>query len=1083
MITNKEVIISVSKKLMFLVVVVAMLAMMIPMAVPVSAADPPSLAMYLLNPVGTLPTAPGVDNLTLETDPGYNITGSYVRVVPMNLPQGVTVTGWSVTNYTAVNAQAHITASAIGAVGAAYADVTGAVGVASIVATLSAGQPLSIDKKWAQIYNTTITPPQSISVTWNEAGKVWYGDTTVSDNVSGLFTDKDGNPEVTNPLTTPRGQEPLTGAILHWYLINGNTVSSIPMTAGYFPGPTGLDYYFSHLAKPIFTTITGGMAPTMTTTFTTPTGMNSIALHATGEEPVWVVVVPEYPNTTDVLVTPEVTSVNFWTSEMEVVPQVRWVGEKIVLEKFFGVELAGHLVHFSLNMQNATLEGLQGSQLGNLNNTTTSVWDVVSTTGWARCMLVAQDPGEVIVNLALYSFGSGAGTPDNSKILNQHEFDVYYLKLESITLGNVLGKRAGHDSGPFDLPNNNPVWDIGTPNQPNVTPDEVTGNLNVSQDTLLRARVKGYFMGDRLSTRLAVTQDADPTHPGVYTYTLPAGRWVLPDDWAVLAGPNWDEQRIHWDIMNNPGDGLAGVVDDTTAGTAMAGVGPYVMEGIADTLVAAAPVIGPFTPELEVPTAMGYNPNITIHGYRGPAAPVIDRKTVVPNGALDWWDAPMPPAKITFKMLNAPFTSDNMTMANVGYFKEAIKSDIYYVMDGPVMDLTNPFYWAMVPANFEIPAFVNNGGYDWDSWNSSYGPYQFWKIFNRPANNDLPARNNSLYPAKAQVYSDNHGEAMIYLNGNYNLNAQMFTFKGQDVAFGDTVGSTTVVAMADYPYFRADGQLISNTVTKTWTWGGMVLGPTETTHEMILSVGNYTATSAINGTSKDKMVWVWATDRDGEQSGVLGTQVDWSITPVGTTTAIIPDLTTTTVMNGMIPSGGVSNFNDTMKEINITHGFLNNTMGGVVNTPAGPVIRSWMRAPTAAEKMLFNKFWGVGGTNTIIGADGKALDPNDFAVAAIDLYDSTMSADVTVNAFLTSMDFGTIAYTWNVNFTMSHPLDDVVTAGDANQDGQVTMADVTAIERIILGMDAPSYQADANGNGVINMGDVVKAERIVLGAK
>jgi len=29
--------------------------------------------------------------------------------------------------------------------------------------------------------------------------------------------------------------------------------------------------------------------------------------------------------------------VNFWTREMEVVPQVRWAGEKIVLEKnFFG---------------------------------------------------------------------------------------------------------------------------------------------------------------------------------------------------------------------------------------------------------------------------------------------------------------------------------------------------------------------------------------------------------------------------------------------------------------------------------------------------------------------------------------------------------------------------------------------------------------------------------------------------------------------------------------------------------------------------------------------------------------------------
>jgi hypothetical protein len=495
-------------------------------------------------------------------------------------------------------------------------------------------------------------------------------------------------------------------------------------------------------------------------------------------------------------------------------------------------------------------------------------------------------------------------------------------------------------------------------------------------------------------------------------------------------------------------------------------------------LVAAAPVVGPFRPEMEMPTATGYA-TAALPGYRIPP-----QKTVVPNGMLDWWDAPMPPAKITFKILNAPATVDNVTVGNVGYFKDAIKSDIYYVVDGIQNDLTNPFYWAMVPANYEIPAFVNNGGYDWDSWNSAYGPYQFWDIFNRPVNNDLAPRDNANYPAKAQVYSDNHGEAMVYLNGNYKLNPLLFTFKGQDIGFGDTVGSTTVVAMADYPYFRTDNQLISNTVTKTWTWGGMVLGPTETTHEMILSVGDFTGTdnngphtgafdAALNGTSKDKMVWVWATDRDGEQSGVLNTQVDWSITPIGTTTATINDLS----------KNGVSNYNATMLGINISHGFLSNTNGGIVSTPAGPVYRSWMRAPTTAEKALFNKFWGAGGSHTIIGADGNPLNPNNFVVAAIDLYDPTMTADVTVNAFLTSPDFGTIAYTWNVNFNVSHPLDDVAIAGDANLDGKVTMADVTSIERIILGMDAASYQADANGNGVINMGDVVKAERIILGAK
>ena len=177
------------------------------------------------------------------------------------------------------------------------------------------------------------------------------------------------------------------------------------MTPGYF---SAIDTTLSGMDTPVFTTINGGNSPTGTKTVTDTTGMNSITLTATGEEPVWVVVVPQVPNTTDVLVTPEVTSVNFWTSDSEVVPQVRWVGEKIVLEKFFGPGYQGDLVDFSLNMQNATLEGLEGTQLGNLNNTTTSVWDVVSTSGWARCMLVSQEQGEINVNLALYNTGNGA---------------------------------------------------------------------------------------------------------------------------------------------------------------------------------------------------------------------------------------------------------------------------------------------------------------------------------------------------------------------------------------------------------------------------------------------------------------------------------------------------------------------------------------------------------------------------------------------------------------------------------------------------------------------------------------------------
>jgi hypothetical protein len=52
--------------------------------------------------------------------------------------------------------------------------------------------------------------------------------------------------------------------------------------------------------------------------------------------------------------------------------------------------------------------------------------------------------------------------------------------------------------------------------------------------------------------------------------------------------------------------------------------------------------------------------------------------------------------------------------------------------------------------------------------------------------------------------------------------------------------------------------------------------------------------------------------------------------------------------------------------------------------------------------------------------------------------------------------------------------------GDANEDGVVTMGDVTKVERIILGIDSPTPGADANLDGFITMGDVTKIERIIL---
>ena len=54
------------------------------------------------------------------------------------------------------------------------------------------------------------------------------------------------------------------------------------------------------------------------------------------------------------------------------------------------------------------------------------------------------------------------------------------------------------------------------------------------------------------------------------------------------------------------------------------------------------------------------------------------------------------------------------------------------------------------------------------------------------------------------------------------------------------------------------------------------------------------------------------------------------------------------------------------------------------------------------------------------------------------------------------------------------------TSGDANLDGTINMADVTKVERIILGLDDLTPCADANQDWEIDMADVTKIERIIL---
>jgi len=1108
MITNKEVRISVNKtltrKLIYVIAALTILAMLIPaMAVPAGAASPPGLDLTLVDPLTHTTTT--VDGTTVGgMDYGYNITGSHVVATPDGFtgnPQG-----WSKSDY--VNGT---NSDWVGTPGAT-AVVTGVWGETLISNTITGNITYYADKKWGQINRTEIAsnyPNNSTYVTWNEETKAWWASANITDTVYGDFRTKDGA-EV----------HVLQGAILNWYLVSAyQATCAWDLSCAEAPV---LKDRFSKFTKPTHVTMTASDAdyqPFFNTgyygqTVTKVDGKSSVILRAAGEEAVKILVVPEYPGNPQIPVCPEIIGFDFWTTEYEVVPQVRWVGEKIVLEKHFGPSYTGKYVQFALEAQSVgALEPIK--DIDRVDHGT--VWTQVDANGFASAILVASDPGQSNVVAGLYE---PAATGTNYIPLgNQHFFTVYFLKFESVTIGDVVGKREFHNCGLWTPPN---PWNAAT--------DTTTQTLNVSQDALVRARVKGWFTNSNPSVRPVRTVDpANSTldNPASATLTLPAGRWVLPDDWAALAGPNWKQSRIHWDIMNSPDgsvtdpDWVGSGYDSVTKtwGTELGNYYFWKLSVQTSTMAGKANVIGPFSPGLEEMTPTGWV--IDKAPTWDPLRPI---HTVVPDTYLNWWDAPMPPAKVIYQIQDA---GPNPNKNEMGYFKPAMKTDIYYVWvpdpdlnnTKPVKVYTNPYYQQYVPAHQAIPAFANNIGYDWNSFDKSYGPYIFWEFINQNTYKPLVVSSDpSNYPTVVEVYSDNHGEAMVWLNGNWNLymaGDPNYLNKGaNDVPYLAVVGNTTVQATVDYPYARLHHAFQSNKDVKTWLWGGLILGADEHLYangvrsdgdatRMVIAAGtwegypngkegNYPNEAA---QSKDKVVWVWVTDRDGLQKGVLGAKVVWTVSPRTGTAVKISNRTCET------PNNGISQYNDVTKNIFLTNGFLSGTSGQVTDNPNRLNGVSYLRAPTSYEEKLFNKFWGNGyteggvtynATSTING-----LNPKNFAVAAIDLEDYTGTnvfgaANVTMEIY--STDFNPlyppvaladkyVTYYTNVNFAAFDPLDDAIRPGDANYDGVVNMGDVTAVERMILGYSAVSENAVLNSEGTVDMGTVVKIERAILGLK
>lgn len=490
-------------------------------------------------------------------------------------------------------------------------------------------------------------------------------------------------------------------------------------------------------------------------------------------------------------------------TENRTVPYVKWAGEKTVLTKCFGGGglMANAAVEFTLKGNNpglnATLLPLTTPGTGAVTSASTdTVWTITDSNGCASTMLYADGEGVAYVDAALFSTATGAagGTP----IINEHAFEVFYLKFDHLDIQNLSQTGATYSSSvafgtnPSDLTllagapdwpgiggNSTLVASITTPDVPTPAAAGSTVSIPVCNTDYVRAMVHGYFeiSGDPSGRPAAsVTIPGAPTG-AVGSFTLPAGRWVLPEDWPVLAtfagfnagtpiSSGTTASVYAWDINSgfafNPGvegavlctgplaDGSTDMPSANTAGPignfntgpcfgydaetppvaystapdqgcsggTTVGIGPFdITQACYNILTAAGAVV--------TGSGLQFAPagsSILAQNCGGASfctVPTSQNSTYLPNGTLSQWDAPMPPAQITF--VNTGTTGTLSEVNKSGLYSFTLATGNSSTGATPTVFYYNPFYAEAIPSSPAIPPVTNNGGYLWNSWNFTGG--------------------------------------------------------------------------------------------------------------------------------------------------------------------------------------------------------------------------------------------------------------------------------------------------------------------------------------------------------------------------
>jgi hypothetical protein len=186
-----------------------------------------------------------------------------------------------------------------------------------------------------------------------------------------------------------------------------------------------------------------------------------------------------------------------------------------------------------------------------------TIWATTDINGCASVLGFADGEGVMYVDAAIFNV-SGAGVAAGTPIINEHVFQVYYLKFDHIDLENinpaqqystvsalspylsfVSGSAAVLGATAFPL-------SFTLPSPPLANGEVAAGATGypvpLCATQFVRAMVHGYFeiSGDpsgRPATTVAIPGAplSNGGSPSAGSYVLPAGRWVLPEDWPVLA--------------------------------------------------------------------------------------------------------------------------------------------------------------------------------------------------------------------------------------------------------------------------------------------------------------------------------------------------------------------------------------------------------------------------------------------------------------------------------------------------------------------------------------------------------------------